>query len=535
MRISETVFNMLYADLKGYYQHFTSPVPANISDEDFERLYLSSKLWRLNNCYTIIDKHGNKIPFKMNLAQHIVYAASRGHSRLIILKSRQQGISTFWLICFFDDAMFVPNLSIGLMAQGTDEAATLLERTKLLWDNVHPRIKSRLNRMLDKDNLKEFSFNNNSKIFIRVSFRSTTLQRLHISEFGKIANNYPQRAKETKTGTLQALAKGMLGVIESTAEGRNMFKYMWDEAVRVEALGKGYAAKDFKPVFLSWLDDPDCTEPVDQEIPEVAQKYFDKLEDLLKRTLTREQKNFWVVQYRELLEDIYQEYPATPAEAFTAVRDGTYYNKLYLTKVVERQRLVPGLYDPNLATDVYFDLGVDDYFVVQYVQHYAGGIRIVKEHWGQGKNIAYYLQLVVDSGIPIRYWVFPHDIAARELGYGKGGVAVSRKQIVANYLRDECGISPTILVCSRSSIADGIEAVKAMLEHLWIDPECEYTILCLQNYSKEWDAKLEVWRDEPVHDEYSHGADALRLIAGKQAQLYPFNGRKTASYSGSSI
>ncbi len=72
-------------------------------DKDLQTNYLISKLWRLNNLYTIVDKYGNKIRFKMNLSQHRVYADCLRHPRLIILKSRQQGISTFWLVNFFDD------------------------------------------------------------------------------------------------------------------------------------------------------------------------------------------------------------------------------------------------------------------------------------------------------------------------------------------------------------------------------------------------------------------------------------------------
>lgn len=532
MKISEKTFNLLYPDLEGMYQHFVTPPPADISDDDFERLYLSSKLWRLNNCYYVIDKWGNKVKFVMNLAQHIVYSALRRHPRLIILKSRQQGISTFWLICFYDDAFFIPNTSVGLMAQGTDEAATLLERAKLLWDNMHSRIKQRMRRSLDKDNLKEYSFNNNSKIFIRVSFRSTTLQRLHVSELGKIANSYPQRAREVKTGTLQALAKGMPGVLESTAEGNNMFKLMWDEAVRVKALETGYAAKDFQPIFLSWLDDPDCVEQTPQPIDEGAARYFDELEKLIGRQLTPEQKNFWVAQRRELGDDIFQEYPATPEEAFTAIRDGTYYNKLYMTKILRRNRCVPKLYDENLSTDVYFDLGVDDYTAVAYVQAYQDGVRIVEEDWNSGKSIEYYIDRILESGKPIRYWVFPHDVAARQLTNGNNGIARTRKQIIMEYLRDKSAPG-TILVGAKLGIADGIEAVRQLMEYMWIDPRCAYLISCFQNYSKEFDEKLGVFRDTPLHDEYSHGADLFRLIAQLQPKLYPM--KKGLAYRGSAI
>jgi len=83
LRISEKTFNRLYPDLEGYYDFFNNPVPADISKEDFERIYLPSKLWRLNNLYTVVDKHGNAVRFVMNEAQHVVYAMTRQHPRVI--------------------------------------------------------------------------------------------------------------------------------------------------------------------------------------------------------------------------------------------------------------------------------------------------------------------------------------------------------------------------------------------------------------------------------------------------------------------
>src|SRR5690606_21526983 len=91
--ISEEEFKEIYPehlhDL--YYLLVTRPE----TEEEFLEFYLPSKLWRLNNLYTIVNKHGESVPFVMNKSQHKVYAASLIHSRIIILKSRQQGISTF--------------------------------------------------------------------------------------------------------------------------------------------------------------------------------------------------------------------------------------------------------------------------------------------------------------------------------------------------------------------------------------------------------------------------------------------------------
>lgn len=536
LRITEKQFDELYPDLAGKYSFFNDPPLADITPEEFERRYLSNKLWRINNLYSVIDKYGSPCIFRMNYAQHVVYAATRRHPRIVILKSRQQGISTFWLVSYFDDAVWAPFMNIGLMAQGTDEASTLLERAKFLWDTLNDDVKNFIGVQLEKDNTKEFSFGNGSTIFIRVSFRSTTLQRLHVSEMGKIANKYPKRAKEVKTGTLQALASGNTGVIESTAEGKNMFKTTWDDSVLALESGQ-LSPKDFYPVFLSWVDDPDCVLDIDQSLDEEAIEYFTALEHKLGIELTKEQKNFWVAQRRELGGDIFQEYPGTPEEAFTASKDGTFYARQFNEEVVRKGGVVGDLYDPNLPTDVYIDLGVDDYFVLLFVQWYRGKWRIVGEYWNNGYAMKHYLDHVRESGFDIRALRFPHDIKVRELGAAKAnGKAKSRYDMVLEY-KKERGLDWRIDVLPRSSVENGIEAVRRIIPNLMVASSCKYIIDCLFNYSKEWDEKLQCWKTTPLHDEYSHGADALRQLAGNtietaaqhQSKLEVFYGQNQGS------
>ena len=525
LRIDEETFNSLYPDLVGYYDFFDQPPPPGIAKEEFERRYLRSKLWRLNNLYTVINKDGVPVTFRMNLSQHIVYAASRHHPRLIILKSRQQGISTFWLVSYFDDAYWQPHLSLGLMAQGTDEATTLLERAKLLWDNLDDQVKVYAQVSLDKDNAKAFSFTNGSTLFIRVSFRSTTLQRLHISEFGKIANANPQRAKETKTGTLQALGKGNTGVIESTAEGRNMFKAMWDSAVLAKESGQ-MTPKDFYPVFLSWLQDPDCNLDIYQTPDKTAKDYFAKLKKQGLHT-TVQQQNFWIAQYRELGGDIYQEYPATPEEAFLASRDGTYYSRMFNEHVVRGGNVIQGLYDPNLPVDFFFDLGVDDYTVMVGVQWYRGEYRLVYEYWNNGYGIEHYLSDAINLGWDIRSVVLPHDAAQRTTAT-KGQVAKSTEDIAREYLRDKKLRHVIVRVLPRLPVLDGIAAVRRIIPKMKIDTQCTYLTDCFNNYSKEWDEKLQTWKKTPLHDEYSHGADAVRQVAMGVIESEEYNSSRMA-------
>lgn len=501
LQISKEQFREIYTgtSLLAYEDIFYTQ-PKN--QKDLETNYLISKLWRLNNLYSIVDKFGNVIRFNMKTAQHRVYAESLRHPRLIILKSRQQGISTLWLVSFFDDACTRTNLSIGLMAQGTDEAATLLTRVKTLWEKLPPAFKRYLHLDIIVDNTKAISFTNGSNIFVRTSFRSTTLQRLHISEMGKIANKYPEKAKETKTGTLQALAPGNIGIIESTAEGDNLFKTMWDNAMT--HYGE-LSAKDFSPVFLSWTDDPDCVESRPQIITDKIDRYFQDVEEAIGRPLTQEQKNFWVVQYRELGDDIYQEYPATPLEAFMVNKDGMYYARLYMLHIKQQKREIPNLYDKNLDVELVADLGHGDTFSIAAFQEYSDGVRVIDEIVDNHKGISYYTDLIRKKPYfeQITRLILPHDANVTDLTSGK-----TRKQVFEEDLPELF-----IDVLERLPVEDGIEAVRQLLKTFFIDPACEYLIKCLLNYRKEFDEKRNVWRDTPYHNEYSNGADTIRYLA----------------------
>ncbi len=400
------------------------------------------------------------------------------------------------------------------MAQGTDEAETLLERTKLLWDTLDPNIKAYLNLAICKDNTKEFSLTNGSKIFIRTSFRSATLQRLHVSEMGKIANKFPDKAQETKTGTLQALAQGNVGAIESTAEGDNLFKTMWDTAVLNQ---HNRTPKDFLPIFLSWVDDPDCNIEQDQVISSKQKEYFEEVEAALGIKLTRTQKNFWVVQYRELGEKIYQEYPTTPVEAFMATKNGSYYAKLFFSLVVELKRLLPQgkLYDKNLAVQVAVDLGMNDTNVLTAFQTYKEQFRIISEFYDNGQEIEYYVNWMREQPWfdNLTHLILPHDAEVTELTSG-----LTRKERFEELLPSHVEIT----VLPKQGVSEGIEQVRQIMKLLWIDEACEYLQSCFINYRKEWDEKWERFRDKPNHDEYSNGADSIRYMAmgAKRETLY---------------
>jgi phage terminase large subunit len=65
-------------------------------------------------------------------------------------------------------------------------------------------------------------------------------------------------------------------------------------------------------------------------------------------------------------------------------------------------------------------------------------------------------------------------------------------------------------VNAKKSVLDGIGYVASIVDHnrLFVDKECTHVIDMLDNY--RWDPREGLLKERPLHDEYSHMADALR-------------------------
>ena len=394
-----------------------------------------------------------------------------------------------------------------MLAQGLEEAGTLLSRSKLSWENFPEPVKQHFGLRLIQDNTKQMSYSNGSNVFIRTSFRSATLQRLHVSELGKIAAKDPKKAEELQTGTLQAISAGNTVVIESTAEGvDNAFSKMWDTAV--EFVGDKRPPKAFLPVFLSWTEDPDCNLDMDIDIPKYAADYFAKVELELGIELTRTQKNFWVQQYMELKDKIGQEYPATPAEAFSSVRDGTYYARSYQSCVIDGGREVDDLYDPHLPVYAAMDLGLDDATVIVFFQVYELEWRIIDCYWNSGEADAHYIDKLYSMPYRLKRVFLPHDSKAK-----------SRQTNKSTYgLYAKAGLPVKAL--PRDSVADGVAMVRDLIPNLWVDTKCleldgegHSLRKAFLTYTKKWDDIRGVWSDKPLHNWASDFMDAVRYMA----------------------
>lgn len=177
----------------------------------------------------------------------------------------------------------------------------------------------------------------------------------------------------------------------------------------------------------------------------------------------------------------------------------------YYTTQVDRMRLnhqittVP--WEPTLKVHTAWDIGVRDSTVILWFQNFGTTTRIIDYYEKSSEGLEHYVKIVQDKPYIYGRHIAPHDISVREFGSGMTRLEIARK----------LGINFT--TAPNVSIMDGIEAVRAALAKVYIDEtKCRPLIKALENYRREYDTEKKVYKSVPLHDQYSHAADAMRYL-----------------------
>jgi phage terminase large subunit len=166
-------------------------------------------------------------------------------------------------------------------------------------------------------------------------------------------------------------------------------------------------------------------------------------------------------------------------------------------------------YDPLLPVDTDWDLGIGDAMCIWFSQSTRSGeVRLIDYHETSGEGFPQLAGLLTSKRYVYgKHWA-PHDIAVRELGSGK-----SRLEMAAAFgLRFE--VTPRIHAGAGQEVEEGIHAVKMLLPRCYFDAvKCQAGLESLMNYRRDYNQRLNEFKATPVHDKYSHGADAFRGLA----------------------
>jgi phage terminase large subunit len=184
-----------------------------------------------------------------------------------------------------------------------------------------------------------------------------------------------------------------------------------------------------------------------------------------------------------------------------AIKGAWYAREMTQALTDGRIRAVP--YDPGLPVDTDWDLGIADKMTIWFSQSLRNAeVRLIDYYEADGEGLPHFIKVLRDRPYVYGTHWAPHDIAVRELGTGKSRLETAQS------LGLKFAVTPSI------PLEDGIAAVRLFLPKCWFDERNTAVGLgCLRNYRKAFNQRLNEFTGTPVHDVYSHGADAFRGLA----------------------
>jgi phage terminase large subunit len=175
-------------------------------------------------------------------------------------------------------------------------------------------------------------------------------------------------------------------------------------------------------------------------------------------------------------------------------RHGTIYGDL-ITLAVAQKRIGRFSYIPTLPVGVTFDLGHSDAMAVWFYQR-------------PNPTAIYFIDYVEEVQKDLRYIA---HLLKENRRYIYGRMCLPHDGRAAEEFFSTVGFRNIEVAKKPETVQIGIDAVRVMFPQFYFDEvSCARGIECITKYKYAWDDEKRVFTDKPVHNQYSHGADALR-------------------------
>lgn len=160
-------------------------------------------------------------------------------------------------------------------------------------------------------------------------------------------------------------------------------------------------------------------------------------------------------------------------------------------------------HDPKLKTHIVVDLGWNDAMSIIMVQKNVSEVRIIDYMEDSHRKLSEYSSMLYEKKYNWGKMFIPHD------GYNENVNAASAYRI----LKDLGWDVPEREELVQMPVEGGIRASRLVLPRCYFDKEkTKRLIECLKRYRRSVPRNTNEARS-PMHDEYSHGADAFRYMS----------------------
>lgn len=197
-----------------------------------------------------------------------------------------------------------------------------------------------------------------------------------------------------------------------------------------------------------------------------------------------------------------EEYEQELECSFEAAIRGAYFGQA-MGLANEEKRIARVPYQAEIRVETAWDLGVGDYTTIWFYQMVGKEIHVIDYYENSGEGLHHYAGVLDKKGYLYGSHWAPHDIKVREWG-NQGKTRAEEAMSLGIVFR----------IVPRMKLEDKINAARVILRRCWFDRErCKEGIEALMQYRKEWDDMRQVFRDRPLHDWASHGADGFCVLA----------------------
>jgi len=320
-------------------KEFTESVAGYLSEKDGRELLVeisSNPEYLIEMAFLVVDKNQKTVPFflnavqrkfldRINSAKDEYERNERTHLQFLLLKGRQQGFTTF--ITAYQLAMAITQINFAgyTLADSTENATDIFEdKAKFVYDLLprllQPEEKFNTRRELHFQNKKGTGLNSRWRINTagnKDAGRSKTINFFHGSECGFWID-----LKTSLGGLMEALTKNCVAIMETTANGYNAYKDLWD------------SDNNWENLFFEWWETPEYTYRMGRKASIFREKVLNSVEAddvqsemwcLNRCKWLKEEKGlrwnqlYWYYgKWKDKGELVQQEYPCTPEEAFLA-------------------------------------------------------------------------------------------------------------------------------------------------------------------------------------------------------------------------
>lgn len=277
-----------------------------LDTKELRELVKKSPELLIEACFVITDKSGNTVPFFFNEVQSdfIHQIQTQGRQKpYFILKGRQQGFTTLVTAIMLSYCIVRRNFSGFIVADRGDNTKSIFnDKAKSMYNSLPTRLqpteKFNSSRELYFDKL-------NSSLRVATASsnigRSRTLSFIHYSEVAF----YKCPLADLQKSIAEAATKDALCIYETTANGFNEARTLWESGACINLFYEWYKSKEYTSNDYEALNTSDTW-------------LKSRLLALEKRGLDKGQLAWYAKKYHSYIDKsaIRQEYPISPEEAF---------------------------------------------------------------------------------------------------------------------------------------------------------------------------------------------------------------------------